>query len=88
MSNTQLKSQTTESLSGKVLDTVAACKNTEPIELEPPLYEVIDPDALDNLFTPKRDGRVRMGGEVRFTYCGHEIRVTSNGEVRAESTEK
>lgn len=88
MSDTQLKSRTVESLSGEVLDRVAACKNTEPTELEPPLYEVIDPDALDEIFTPKRNGRARTGGQVRFTYCGYEIQVTSNGEVRAEPTEK
>lgn len=83
MSDIQINSQPAESVSGKVLDTVAARKNTEPTALHPPLYEVIDPDALDTLFSPKGDGGVRTGGEVRFTYCGYEIRVTSNGDVRA-----
>lgn len=88
MSDIQIKSQPAESVSGKVLGTVAARKNTEPTELQPPLYEVIDPDALDALFSPKGDGGVRTGGEVQFTYCGYEIRVTSNGDVRAIPNEE
>ena len=88
MSDIQIKSRTAESVSGKVLNTVAARKDTEPTALQPPLYEVVDPDALDNLFTPRADGSVRMRGEVRFAYCGYEIRISSNGDVRAVPEEE
>lgn len=83
MSEIQSKEPTAERVSEKVLATVAARKNTEQRELQPPLYEVIDPDALDSLFTPRADGSVRTRGEVRFTYSGYEIRIASNGDVRA-----
>lgn len=88
MSDIQLRTQTAESVSGEVLATVAARENTDPAELQPPLYEVIDPEALDSLFTPRTDGSVRTGGEVQFTYRGYRIRVTPSGDVRAVPEEE
>ncbi|WP_423746482.1 HalOD1 output domain-containing protein [Haladaptatus sp. SPP-AMP-3] len=46
-----------------------------------PLYEVIDPDALDNLFAPTHEGDARSDGLVEFEYAGCEIIVDSAGEV-------
>lgn len=69
--------------SGKVVETVAALKDTEPTELDQPLHEAIDPDALDSLFSPKRDSTARRGGEIQFMYCGCSVIVTPNGDVDA-----
>ena len=88
MSNTPVESRFPEPLSGKVVETVAALKDTEPAELDQPLYTVIDPDALDTLFTPKRNGMARTGGEVQFTYCGYSITVTATGVVNAVPIEE
>lgn len=38
------------SLSEKVVEEVAAAENVEPEDLDVPLFDVIDPDALDQLF--------------------------------------
>lgn len=84
MSKTQLETRAADA----VLETVAARENVEPTELEPPLYHSIDPDALNNLFAPRGNGRVRADGEVEFTYYGYEIRVTSTGDVSAAPVEK
>lgn len=77
----------TESVCLAVIETVAAVSETDPSELKP-LYPVVDPDALNRLFAPKQDMMGRTDGEVRFTYCGYDVTVTSNGAVRVAPTEQ
>lgn len=43
------------------------------------LYEVVDPDALDDLFAPTSDGAPRPGGRVSFIYENHRV-VVQHGE--------
>jgi hypothetical protein len=64
-----------QSLSMTVIDAVSAVSNAEPAEL-PPLYESIDPDALDSLFTAQTEGR------VFFEFAGLPVTVHATGEVR------
>lgn len=68
------------SVSQSVIEAIAEAKGTDPVELTPPLFEVIDPDALDQLFaaTPTNE---RMGGQVVFTHNGHEITVHGDNSV-------
>lgn len=62
-----------ESVSIAVVSAVATHRGTDPTDL-PPLYEWIDPDALDALFAPtRRDGD--RAGRLEFTYDGHTIAV-------------
>ncbi|ADB59615.1 hypothetical protein Htur_0718 [Haloterrigena turkmenica DSM 5511] len=56
-----------------VVTAIAAKRGVEPTEL-PPLYESIDPDALDALFAPTRTGGPRRG-RLEFTYDGHAVVV-------------
>ena len=60
-----------------VVTAVAARRGVDPLEL-PPLYDWVDPEALDALFdsTTVR-GR---GHRFEFTYDGHEIAVDGTGE--------
>lgn len=53
-----------------VISAIAERRGVEPTTL-PPLYEWIDPDALDALFEPTRSGR--RGGRISFTYDGHDV---------------
>lgn len=50
----------------------------------PPLYDVVDPDALETLL----DGDERVPISVRFTYAGHRVRIDAaeDGIVAVEST--
>ncbi|WP_231188261.1 HalOD1 output domain-containing protein [Haladaptatus sp. DYF46] len=50
----------------------------------PPLYNVIDPDALDTLFAPLHRESERHG-KVIFEYCGYEITVTDDRTVKVAS---
>lgn len=68
-----------ESLSTTVVTEVAAAKDVSPVNMQPPLYEAIDPSALDDLFSD-RNG-VSSVGKVTFRYDGFEVTVESNGEV-------
>lgn len=71
----------TDSPSQAVIETIAEREGVEPMDLSVPLYEAIDPDALDTLIqdTPKyRESTPR----VEFTYYGYDLTVTANGLVQ------
>lgn len=70
-----------ETISRKVVDAIAEAEGVDPIEL-PPLFNVIDPDALEALYSPSGHGPARDGGWIVFPYYGYEVLVTCEGDVR------
>lgn len=60
-----------DSLMTTILEVVADREGTDVARL-PPLYEAIDPDALETLFEPTREGATRTG-RLEFTYCGYVV---------------
>ncbi|MFC7230203.1 HalOD1 output domain-containing protein [Saliphagus sp. GCM10025308] len=64
-----------------VVELVADREGTDPMELQPPLYDVIDPEALNALFAPTSRGRPRESGQVSFEYLGYDVTVRGNGDV-------
>ena len=70
--------RTTDSISLHVVEALAATADTDPLDLEPPLYDVIDPEALDRLFRPGN------GCRVTFTYDGHAVDVRADGTVTVD----
>ena len=71
---------TGKSLSTAVIKAVAKDMNTKPEELPVPLYEAIEPDALDTLFGSQNGS----DGVVMFSYCDYEVTVTADGGVNLE----
>jgi hypothetical protein len=71
---------TAEKPSELVVHLIADLEGVDPVELSPPLYSALDPDALDALFDPVT-AESPTTGQVCFEYCGYEIRVDSAGEV-------
>lgn len=67
-------SQTGDRLSIAVVTAVAAREHVDPTDLEVPLQERIDPDALDLLLDGTR-------GSVTFEYHGYLVTVDSDGDV-------
>jgi hypothetical protein len=65
-----------QSPSEAVVSSVAAHKGVDEVAL-PPLYETLDPDALDALFT----GLAGTNGQVTFDYAGCAVECTSDGRV-------
>jgi hypothetical protein len=62
----------------RIVESVAAERDVDPLDLEPPLFEVIDADALDALV---RDSSIA----VQFQYAGHAVTVRPDGEIDVES---
>lgn len=54
-----------------------------PAETLPPLAEVVDPGALDDLFSPGGPGTTRFDGRVEFGYAGYDVTVFASGAVVA-----
>lgn len=66
-----------DSVTQVIVERVAAERGVEPLEL-PPLYQAIDPEALEALITSSSEGQ-----ELRltFSYGGHRVSVTESGSV-------
>ncbi|MFA9417403.1 HalOD1 output domain-containing protein [Natrinema sp. HArc-T2] len=67
----------------QIIETVAAADNTDPATMNPPLADVIDPDALQELLEHGSTDADRAL-EVRFRYRGHEITVTDDETVELD----
>lgn len=73
--------ETLESPSLHVVAAIADATGHDPATMAP-LYEAIDPDALDALFR----GGAAVDGRIEFTYYGYEVSVTASGHVTLEET--
>lgn len=63
-----------EALTDTVVRAVADAKDVDPLDLDARVYDSIDPDALDRLFTPTADGSDRQGMVV-FPMAGCRVEV-------------
>lgn len=83
MDQAQTTTARIENVSNEVVEMVAKIEGVDAHELLPPLYEVIDPEALDQLFasTPTAGG---MEGQVSFSYKGYEVTVCGDGYVSVQ----
>lgn len=64
------------SISERVVEAVAEAKDVDPVEVTPPLNDVVDPEALDRLFESSAGNK-----QFVFSYDGHEVAVGAEGEV-------
>lgn len=75
-----------QAISTTVVRRVANEAGVEPTAL-PPLYEWIDPDALDALFASRPGGKDRSG-RIEFPYLDYEIAVDCEDETTITVTER
>lgn len=75
---------TPEAPSTKVIEEVADHEGVDPTALKTPLYDCIDPDALDAVFQGGRDGAGPASGRVEFEYHGYRVIVEPPGRVQVE----
>lgn len=68
-----------DSPSQAVIQAVADAEGVDPVDL-PPVFESIDPDALDQVVS-------RIEGHVRFDYCGYTVTVDQHGVTDLEPVE-
>ena len=73
---------TKRELTTDVVYTVADVSDTDPVDL-PPLYDVIDTDALNDLVAGSYDSALRT---ISFQYCGYTVTVTGDGDISVAST--
>ncbi|WP_049893948.1 HalOD1 output domain-containing protein [Halogranum rubrum] len=73
-----------EELGTTVLEAIEEYTGEDPAEFAP-LFEAIDADALEELLSPSVSGTEREGVQVRFPYKGHELAVTSDGDIAIRS---
>ncbi|RZV10416.1 hypothetical protein BDK88_1574 [Natrinema hispanicum] len=67
----------------RIIERIAEADGVDPTSMTPPLADVVDPDALNELIDHGSDDADRTF-EVRFHYCGHEVVVTDDGDVALE----
>lgn len=72
----------TDSVTARVVGAVADEEGVDPTELSTPLFEAVDPDALEDVFPTPPDADVV--GRIEFTYCGYDVTVDSHGEVTVD----
>lgn len=70
-----------ESLSMTIINAVADAKDVDPADLGTPLYEVVDPDAIDRLFQDRADGIPRPSGQIVFTMADCKVTVHDHDRV-------
>ncbi|WP_222915809.1 HalOD1 output domain-containing protein [Natrinema sp. SYSU A 869] len=70
-----------DSISLRVVEALADETNTDAHELEP-LYNAVDPEALDQLFQPDSTADI----SVEFEYDGLLVGVRSDGTVTVDGT--
>lgn len=68
--------------SSAVVERVAAREGVDPTDLDVPLFDAIDPDALDSIVRSSDPDRDDGLGTVRFAYYGYEVTVRADGTVR------
>ena len=68
-----------DELSMAIVEAVAEREGVDATELGAPLYEAIDTEALETLFSTSTAG---ADASVTFTYCGYSIRVDGTGEIQ------
>lgn len=74
MTGTVFKRRESETLSETVIRSVAAMTCRRPQQLQP-LYEEIDPDALDNIFTRSGNSGIQT---LTMLYEGCRIQITQD----------
>ena len=70
----------TESISTTVVTAVAAVKDVDPTDL-PPLYDAIDPDALNQLFRSHHQHDAAAMGQVEFTFADCTVVIDGENQV-------
>lgn len=74
-----------ETVSEVLVQSICSIEETTP-EALPVLAESVDPDVLDDLFTPRADGPIRSAERAfYFWFAGYEIWVHSGGIITISS---
>lgn len=76
-----------QTVSERVVATVADVTDTAPVDLTPPLFSAVDPEALDAVVGSLGGESGGPTGRVEFTYCGCDVTVRADGRVIVAAAE-
>lgn len=71
------------SASETVIEAIADAEGVDPTAISPPLYEVLDPDALDSFVGATSDS-LATDMRIGFQYYGYEVRIHRDRLVLTE----
>ena len=71
-------------LCSEIIERIAKLKGVDPLDLQPRLSDVIDPDALEQVFDSRSNGTARRGGYLEFRYSGYRVSIRGDGELSIE----
>ncbi|WP_436911911.1 HalOD1 output domain-containing protein [Halosimplex marinum] len=73
-----------QTASEAVLDAVAERAGVGVLDISTPLYDAVDPEALDAFY---RTSQPSTGAPTRvsFEYYGYEVTVSADGEIRLDA---
>lgn len=74
-----------ESLTVQLVQAVADAADVDPVDLSPPLYDAVDPEALEALFAPTEGGPTRRG-RIEFSYAEYRVTVSVAGDSETPIT--
>jgi hypothetical protein len=65
-----------QSIGVSIIRSVASVSGVDPLSLQPRLYDVVDPDALERLFSS-----VSNEMRITFSFGAYEVTVTGAGDI-------
>jgi len=68
-------------LSTTVIHALSEVANVDTTNTESTLFQHVDPDALDDLFSPVDKDTPRTSGRMTLTIWGYEVTVYSSGQI-------
>jgi len=71
-----------QSVGGAVVQAVASVAGVDALSLQPRLYDVIDPDALETLLA---DGSAERPVQISFEFGQYQVTVTNTNELFVRS---
>lgn len=77
-----------EPISTTVIEAIAEHKSVDPMALEQPLYDVIDPDALDAFLAGSGVSGNSCRRHVEFSYDGCTVRVSEDRSIDVTSNSR
>lgn len=70
-----------------IVTEIADVKGVSPLDVSPPLYDAIDPDALEAVIASMQSQPTEPAGRLQFAYSGFDVTVTEDGGVSVASRE-
>lgn len=76
---------TTETISCAVVEEVAKREGVDPVDLTPALYDAIETEAVETLFSDSVSSDQRNSVSLTFSYCGYEITIGGEDDIQVRN---